>query len=311
VRDIAIINVSGEIPAIERRSANSLSVGETVFAVGAPQGLELSITNGIVSQLRVTETGQAPMIQNTAPISPGSSGGGLFDAQGRLIGLTTYMLRESQGLNFALPSEWIASAGQRRNVNKPASSPAPFAPTRPPATANVKYTKISNAGSPLPASAALGEGAGDWACTRDNQTELIWEVKTTTGLRSNDQTYSWFQRDAPDGNPGKEDGGKCYFSGRCDTEKFVADVNKIGLCGGRNWRMPNINELKDVVNATLNNPELDNAYFPNNPSWLVWSGSPYADDSKAAWGVNFYTGDAVYYGKEASASKARLVRGRR
>jgi TonB family protein len=117
VRDIALVRVSGEIPVVEKRNALSLSVGETVFAVGAPRGLELSITNGLVSQLRVTEAGQAPMIQTTAPISPGSSGGGLFDAQGRLIGLTTYMLRESQGLNFALPSEWIALAMFRGNAS--------------------------------------------------------------------------------------------------------------------------------------------------------------------------------------------------
>jgi hypothetical protein len=49
----------------------------------------------------------------TAPVSPGSSGGGLFDAQGRLIGITTLYLKDSQQLNFAIPVEWIAALPTR------------------------------------------------------------------------------------------------------------------------------------------------------------------------------------------------------
>jgi tetratricopeptide (TPR) repeat protein len=68
--------------------------------------LELSISEGIVSQLR---GGPPPFIQTTAAISPGSSGGGLFDAEGRLVGLTALYLEGGQNLNFALPVEWIAA----------------------------------------------------------------------------------------------------------------------------------------------------------------------------------------------------------
>jgi cytochrome c-type biogenesis protein CcmH/NrfG len=80
-----------------------LKVGEPVYAVGAPRGLELSLSDGIVSQLR---GGPPPLIQTTAAISPGSSGGGLFDAEGRLVGFTTLYIEGGQSLNFAMPVEW-------------------------------------------------------------------------------------------------------------------------------------------------------------------------------------------------------------
>ena len=58
----------------------------------------------LVAQLR---GGPPPLIQTTAAISPGSSGGGLFDGEGRLVGLTTFYLEGGQSLNFAMPVEWI------------------------------------------------------------------------------------------------------------------------------------------------------------------------------------------------------------
>jgi cytochrome c-type biogenesis protein CcmH/NrfG len=85
--------------------AGALKVGEAVYAVGAPQGLELSLSNGLVSQLR---GGTPPLIQTTAPISQGSSGGGLFDSEARLVGFTTFYVKEGQSLNFAMPVEWLA-----------------------------------------------------------------------------------------------------------------------------------------------------------------------------------------------------------
>lgn len=87
------------------RKAATLKVGEAVYAVGAPQGLELSLSNGLVSQLR---GGMPPLIQTTAAISQGSSGGGLFDSEARLVGFTTFYYKDGQSLNFAMPVEWLA-----------------------------------------------------------------------------------------------------------------------------------------------------------------------------------------------------------
>ncbi len=86
-------------------TASQLKVGASVYAIGAPQGLELTLSDGVVSQLRSNP--KAPLIQTTAPISPGSSGGGLFDSEGKLVGITTFYLEDGQNLNFALPVEWL------------------------------------------------------------------------------------------------------------------------------------------------------------------------------------------------------------
>jgi len=72
------------------------------------------------------------------------------------------------------------------------------------------FTKISHSGNPLPASASLGAGLNDWACTRDNVTGLLWEVKTTSGLRDENHTYTWYRTNSPDGNIGGASGGTCY-----------------------------------------------------------------------------------------------------
>ena len=82
-----------------------LKVGERVYSVGAPSGLERTLGEGIISGLRATSEGQ--FIQMTAPISPGSSGGGLFDSSGNLIGITTFLLKEAQAINFAIAAENI------------------------------------------------------------------------------------------------------------------------------------------------------------------------------------------------------------
>lgn len=106
-KDLCLLKTNHPIgePAVLGASSR-LKVGAPVYAIGAPQGLELSLSDGVVSQLR--GDAKAPLIQTTAPISPGSSGGGLFDAEGRLVGITTFYLEGGQNLNFALPVEWSA-----------------------------------------------------------------------------------------------------------------------------------------------------------------------------------------------------------
>jgi tetratricopeptide (TPR) repeat protein len=121
----------------------SLKVGDPVYAVGAPQGLELSLSEGIVSQLR---GGHPPIIQTTVAISPGSSGSGLFNAKGELVGITTFHLKEGQSLNFALPVEWFGEVAEKK-IRKRPEGEAPGAP--------------EPAANWLDRKAAL-EKAGDW-----------------------------------------------------------------------------------------------------------------------------------------------------
>jgi S1-C subfamily serine protease len=107
--DLCGLRPSGlTLQAVEVRPSSKLAIGERVYAIGSPEGLELTFSEGVISSLRDTEG--VHMIQTSAPISPGSSGGGLFDTQGNLIGITTFQLKEGQSLNFALPGEWIRSS---------------------------------------------------------------------------------------------------------------------------------------------------------------------------------------------------------
>jgi serine protease Do len=104
--DLCKLSVTGlAAPAVSLATVAQLKTGQRVFAIGAPQGLELTISEGIVSSLRPVADGT--VIQTSAPISPGSSGGGLFDTSGRLVGIVTFQHRYGQNLNFALPADWI------------------------------------------------------------------------------------------------------------------------------------------------------------------------------------------------------------
>jgi S1-C subfamily serine protease len=88
------------------RPYDDIKVGEPALTVGTPQGLELTVADGLVSSKRTHEGRR--LIQTTAPISQGSSGGGLFDAQGHLLGITTFHLKVGQNLNFAIAAEDFA-----------------------------------------------------------------------------------------------------------------------------------------------------------------------------------------------------------
>lgn len=122
-RDLALLEVPKDVlrGRAQLRRSSDLAVGERVFAIGNPRGLELSMSDGLVSALRKESGGS--VIQTSAAISPGSSGGGLFDARGRLVGITTKSVVDGQNLNFAHPVEWIEDlqAGKSAPADAPRS----------------------------------------------------------------------------------------------------------------------------------------------------------------------------------------------
>jgi len=99
-------------PAVPLGDMAKVKTGQRVYAIGAPRGFELTLTEGLISSLRGGDDDRQPIIQTSAAISPGSSGGGLFDADGRLVGITTFQWRGQQ-LNFALPVDWVREVPQR------------------------------------------------------------------------------------------------------------------------------------------------------------------------------------------------------
>jgi hypothetical protein len=190
--------------------------------------------------------------------------------------------------------------------------------------AGFDYTKVCNSGEPqntgsCPANPALGAGANDWACTRDNITGLTWEVKVNdeTHLRHWSWEYTWYSSNGSTngGNAGTPDTGfgvgsdNCLDTSRCDTEKFAADVNTAALCGFSDWRMPTQRELLTLVHFGTQTPSIDAIYFPNtNVSDAFWSGSSYVPNPAGAWVVDFSTGETAA-GTKSGTNYVRLVRG--
>lgn len=115
--DLAVLSVQAsadEFHPIEIISSNELEVGDPVIAIGSPFGLSGTLTTGVVSQLGRTiqdsTAGNFPIaniIQTSVPINPGNSGGPLLNYHGEVIGITTAIIQDSNGLGFAIPSETL------------------------------------------------------------------------------------------------------------------------------------------------------------------------------------------------------------
>jgi S1-C subfamily serine protease len=102
--DVAIIKAHGnDFRTVALGDSDRLQVGEEVVAIGNPLSLESSVSNGILSGIRTVQEKRSKVLQITAPISPGRSGGPLFDMGGEVVGITTSHLRGGENLNFAIP----------------------------------------------------------------------------------------------------------------------------------------------------------------------------------------------------------------
>jgi len=121
-RDLAILKVSGfDLPKINLGNSNDLNPGDQVLVIGNPLGAEqlrTSISDGIVSGIRDLGDGYK-VLQVTAPISPGNSGGPALSASGDAIGVVVFRLREGQSLNFAVPINYLRGLLDSIDVNKP------------------------------------------------------------------------------------------------------------------------------------------------------------------------------------------------
>jgi hypothetical protein len=178
--------------------------------------------------------------------------------------------------------------------------------------AGFDFTKLSHAGQTLSASAPLGPAADDWACTRDNVTGLVWEVKVNNAshLRHVLHDYTWFVPNSPDGQPGViGTGGTCNQTlgeQPCNTDVFVQAVNAAALCGRSDWRLPTRHELESIMHYGRTRPAIDPTYFTNTAAAPYWTGLPRADSANEAWAAFFDIG-GVDYLPRVSARKVRLV----
>ncbi|NUZ04522.1 S1C family serine protease [Piscinibacter koreensis] len=114
-RDLCQLKASGLAAApVSLADSGTLRVGQDVYAIGNPRKLDLTLSAGLISSLRRNASGHLLLVQTSASISSGSSGGGLFDDAGRLVGLTTLgLVGDAQNLNFAIPAAWLLELPER------------------------------------------------------------------------------------------------------------------------------------------------------------------------------------------------------
>jgi len=104
VRDLAVIKIHGKtFRTLTLGNSDHIQVGEEVVAIGNPLSLESTVSNGIISGVRTSKEHGRKFLQTSAPISPGSSGGPLFNMLGEVVGVNTMYLEGGENLNFAIP----------------------------------------------------------------------------------------------------------------------------------------------------------------------------------------------------------------
>jgi S1-C subfamily serine protease len=127
-RDVAVIKAHGKnFRPLTLGDSDRVQVGEEVVAIGNPLSLESTVSNGIVSAVRTVADEGGKFLQITAPISPGSSGGPLFNMAGEVVGITTMYLKGGENLNFAIP---INEARRLLEDSSTKLSPLPNEPER-------------------------------------------------------------------------------------------------------------------------------------------------------------------------------------
>jgi hypothetical protein len=107
-RDLVLLAVEGlKAAPLPIGNSNEVAVGDAVYAIGNPRGLEGTFSPGIVSSIR--KIGEDSLLQITAPISPGSSGGPVVNEKGEVIGVAVATFKGGQNLNFAIPSRYLSA----------------------------------------------------------------------------------------------------------------------------------------------------------------------------------------------------------
>ncbi|HEY8939047.1 MAG TPA: DUF1566 domain-containing protein, partial [Cellvibrio sp.] len=141
------------------------------------------------------------------------------------------------------------------------------------------------------------------------RTNLMWEVKRNPqrdkeNPGSADETFTWYSGNANinGGAIGEWNSqqAKCvgYIEGQpasyCNADAFAQRVNTKKLCGYSDWRLPTRAELESLIDYGRSAPAINTAFFPFVRSELYWTQSPYVEDTKSAWAINFRLGASMW-----------------
>jgi serine protease Do len=117
--DLALLKIEDQnapkFKYVSLGSADALTVGDSVFAIGSPMGLERTVTSGILST-KTRELEGELYLQTTAQINPGNSGGPLFNLAGDVVGVTNMKIIFGEGLGFAIPVELVKTFLDHRDA---------------------------------------------------------------------------------------------------------------------------------------------------------------------------------------------------
>lgn len=223
--DLILLKVSGLDRKAIKLATSSVSPGQKVFVIGSPKGLPASISDGIVSGLRDFEG--IRLIQISAPISPGSSGGPVLNENGELIGISVGQYEDGQNLNFAIPKSNLELL-----LTKKVTSP-------------LSITKLYNKLGPL-----YDNRDGETYKTVKIGTQ-VWMAENLKSTKYNDGTSiplvrddsTWSNLSTP---------GYCWYDNDPDTYKatFGALYNwytvKTGKLCPSGWHVPSDEEWKEL-----------------------------------------------------------------
>jgi hypothetical protein len=177
------------------------------------------------------------------------------------------------------------------------------------------YHKISATGE------KLSQDAQQWHCVIDEASRLMWEVKqdkvTPGNLHFFDDKFTWYNSNPllNGGNIGdwNQQGKDCsgYTEGKprsfCHVEQFVSRVNKQGLCGYQDWRLPTRAELTSLVHFGRSQPAIDHNFFPHTLNNFYWTANPVVGRPIEAWAINFEFGYTSPF-RKTDPRPTRLVR---
>ncbi len=163
------------------------------------------------------------------------------------------------------------------------------------------YTKLDSNGNDL------SDNATDWVMVRDNVTGLIWEVKTDGGdgsVHDKYNTYTWY-----DSNSATNGGYAGTPGDGTDTEDFIQNLNDNNFGGFSDWRLPNVKELKSIVDNGRDRPTVNGDYFKNTTTSQYWSSTTVARNNEFVWPVYFGIGLVLDSSRKNNACYVRAVRG--
>lgn len=283
--------------------------GGNTYSVGSSNAVALdSLTAGQVYYFRVVginSSGTEGSASTNAIVTPSL---GLNDT-----GIT--VCRENASIDVSCPASLFPNQDADHGLDSSATDNTD-------GHAGFSFTLLDEDG------AEVDSSTDNWACAKDNNTGLTWEVKVRSngtevvgndGLHDADDSFSWYSADS-DSNAGTSGDNNsasetCYgydasdSSTYCNTEAFVARVNAEKYCGLSNWRLATRGELNSVVNYDEVEPSVDLAIFPYTPSAIFWSGtSVYSATTSGdqAWSINFNYGGSAKTDKTES-HRVRLV----